>query len=162
MRRPLNNPMQLFVDFICHWKNKEMKQIFLLLIIWLIIFSCKKDASGIDSSWPCDILEDSSATSIQIVGTWKWTKRELATGKLVIADKNIKATFNSDKTFTIKENVSIIEQGSWSLKSPLAGYWALNITSQSNYLNGFILFCNNQILFTERYMDGNANYFEKE
>ena len=60
MRRPLNNPVQRFVDFICHWKDKEMKQIFLLLTIWLILFSCKKEAPGIDSSWPCDILADSS------------------------------------------------------------------------------------------------------
>ena len=131
------------------------------MTIWLILFSCKKHAADANPFWPCDIYNsDSTYIATKIVGSWKWTKYSCSTGNLMTADKNIRVTFNSNATFTVLENSSVIVQGTWSLKSAASNEWQLNLTGPSEYLKGFIMFCNNQVAFIDSYVDGCNHYFE--
>jgi len=84
-----------------------------------------------------------------------------STGKVVMADKKIKVTFNSNSTYTVLEDSSIVAQGNWNLKIVYANMWGLHLTSPNSYLYGFISFCNNQVLFSNSYLDGNDNLFKK-
>ncbi|HEY5391500.1 MAG TPA: hypothetical protein VIJ57_05260 [Hanamia sp.] len=105
---------------------------------------------------------DSATISKKIVGSWILIKQRLgSTGEVKVADKNIKAIFNSDSTYVVLEDSSILTQGNWSLKIVLDNMWGLVLTSPNNYLYGFISFCNNEVSFSFSYLDGNDNLFEK-
>jgi len=141
-----------------------MKPLLLLLTICLLLFSCKKDTSGNQLLWPCDIIQnqDSATTATNIVGSWRLVQQRLnSTGEIVMADKAVIVTFNSDSTFTVRENSSITAQGNWKLYLFSDKMWALDLTSPSNYLYGFISFCNNKVRFTGSVFDGNDNVFER-
>ncbi len=141
-----------------------MRHIFLSLTICFILFSCKKDILDINSFWQCNSSQnlDSTAISNKIVGSWTWAKQSCFwTGKTKTADKKIKVTFNSNATFTILKNSSIITQGNWKLNTIDSNMWGLDLTPSSDYLYGRILFCNDQVLFNDSYRDGCDNLFEK-
>jgi len=140
-----------------------MKQALLSLAIGLLLFSCKKNAED-QPFWQCGTPQslDSTSISSKIAGSWTLIKQRWGSnGKVVMADKNIKVTFNSNSTYTVLEDSAILAQGNWSLKILFDNWWGLNLTSPSSYLNGFISFCNNQVLFSDNYLDGNDNLFEK-
>ena len=141
-----------------------MKFYFLILIVCLITFSCKKAKK--ESIWECDSTQflDSTAISNKIAGSWLWTKQLCGdgAGKIISANKNVKVNFYLNKTFTVMNNTSIITQGNWDLKIVDTNSWGLDLTSSSEYLYGRILFCNSQIMFNNRYIDGCDNVFVKE
>ncbi len=141
-----------------------MKPIFFLLTVCSIFFSCKKDTLDISLFQQCHNSQslDSTAISNNLAGSWIWTKQSCFwTGKTTTADKNIKVIFNSNATFSVLENSSILTQGNWGLKIIDSNMWGLDLTSPSEYLYGRILFCNNQILFNDSYRDGCDNLFTK-
>lgn len=141
-----------------------MRQVLLLLIIFLIFLSCKKNNDR--TLWECGNSQflDSALISNKIIGSWVWTKQLCGdgNGNVMTATKNIKITFNSNTTFTVLENSSIITQGNWKLKIVDSNIWGLDLTSSSEYLYGRILFCNNQVMFNDSYKDGCDNVFVKE
>jgi hypothetical protein len=141
-----------------------MKQMFLLLSICLIFFSCKKNKDN--TLWECNNppFLDSATISNKIIGSWVWTKQLCGdgAGSILIANKNIKITFNANTTFTVFQNSSILTQGNWKLKIVDNYVWGLDLTSVSEYLYGRILFCNNQVMFNDSYIDGCDNVFAKE
>ena len=141
-----------------------MKQTLLSLTICFLLFSCKKNISNGQFFSQCNKTQilDSATISNKIVGSWTFIKKRLgSTGKVEVADKNIKAIFNSDSTYVVLEDSSILTQGNWSLKIVLDNMWGLDLTSPNNYLYGFISFCNNEVSFSFSYLDGNDNLFEK-
>src|SRR5947209_5377706 len=118
-----------------------MKPLLLLLSICLLLFSCKKDASGNQLLWPCDIIQnlDSATTATNLIGAWRLVQQRSGwTGEVVMANKKVIVTFNSDSTFTVRENSSITVRGNWKLYMFSDKTWALDLTSPSNYLYGFI------------------------
>lgn len=141
-----------------------MKSILLLSAICLIVFACDKNGSDNQLLWQCSDNKnlDSTATATAIVGSWRLIQQRLgSTGKVVMAEKVVVATFNADATFTVRENSSVTTQGNWKLLMFSNNMWALDLTSQSNYLYGAISFCNDKVLFTDSFVDGNDNLFEK-
>ena len=141
-----------------------MKNVLLLITICLIILSCKKNNDRI--LWECNNspFPDSVTISNKIIGSWLWTKQLCGdgAGSILIANKNIKITFNASATFTVYENSTILTQGNWNLKTVDINAWGLHLTSPSEYLYGRILFCNNKIMFNDSYIDGCDNVFVKE
>jgi len=141
-----------------------MKRMFLLLTICLILLSCKKNKN--QTLWECSNAQflDSATISNKIIGSWLWVKQLCGDGNgdVIAATKNIKVTFNANATFTVFENSSIITQGNWKLKIVDSNTWGLDPTSSSEYLYGRILFCNNQVMFNDSYIDGCDNVFAKE
>ncbi len=141
-----------------------MKYLFFSIAVCLITLACKKDSFDIASFWQCNSSQnlDSTVISNKIAGSWKWTKQScFSTGKTMRADKDIKVTFNTNGTFAVLENSTIITQGNWTLRVVDSNMWGLDLTAPSTYLSGRILFCNSQVLFNDSYIDGCDNLFEK-
>lgn len=156
--------MQRSRDFCGQCKKKEMKRTLLIITICVLLFSCKKNTSNEQPFLECNNPQylDSAAISKKIVGSWTLIKQRLgSTGKVVATNKNITVTFTSDSSYTLSENSSVSAQGNWNLKIVLDGMWGLNFTVPNSYLNGYISFCDDQVLFSYSYLDGNDNLFEK-
>ncbi len=142
-----------------------MRYFFFISISALLFFSCKKNELDVAEIWQCNNVQqlDSAAIIVKIAGSWKWTKQDCFwTSKTTKADKDTKATFNPNGSFTVTENSSIITQGNWGIKRiDNNNSWGLNLSSASTYLYGLILFCDNQLLFNNSVVDGCDNLFEK-
>ena len=138
-----------------------MKFAFLSLVVCFFLFSCKKHTQDAGLYWPCDIIEDSAAISSQIIGSWKWAKYSCATDKIIVADKDTKVVFNSDGTFILQGNSTAIAEGNWHLKRIDISGWGLDLTSPTDYLKGYTIFCENQVAFIDSYEDGCNYYFAK-
>lgn len=141
-----------------------MRPILIILIICLGLISCKKDTLDINSFWQCHNSQnlDSSSISNKLAGSWTWAKQSCFwSGKTTNAKKNIKITFNLTGTFSVSENSNLITQGNWKLKIVDSNMWGLDLTSPNDYLYGRILFCDNQVLFNNSYIDGCDNLFLK-
>ena len=141
-----------------------MKLILLVLTVCTGIISCKKNTPDFSSFWQCNNSQNLDSTSItdKLLGSWTWTEQSCYwTGKTTKADKDIKVTFNSNTTFTVRENSAIISQSNWKLKIVDSNMWGLDLTTPSLYLYGRLLFCNNQVLFNDSYRDGCDNLFVK-
>jgi len=140
-----------------------MRSTLVLLAIGLLILSCRKNDSDHYISLQCTDSQtfDSAATANKLTGSWKLVQQRWGgTGEIVTANKDVQVTFNSDSTFTVWENSSVTTQGSWKLMKFSDNTWQLDLSSQSNYLYGFISFCNDNVLFTNSWVDGNDNLFK--
>ncbi|MES1226806.1 MAG: hypothetical protein ABUT20_65640 [Bacteroidota bacterium] len=140
-----------------------MKLACLSLVIGVIFFACKKNTSvkSLAINWPCDIIEDSAIITNHLPGSWKWVKYTCNTDQVNPADKETEVTFYANGTFKVEENSAIITQGSWHLKKLDTSNWGLDLTAPSEYLKGFVIFCDNQVAFINSYVDGCNNYFEE-
>ena len=141
-----------------------MKFYFLILTICLIAFSCKRTKQDLICECDNAAFLDSTAISNKIPGAWLWTKKRCwdGNGKILFANKNVKVNFNTNRTFTVAENGSIITIGNWDLIFVDTYIWGLKLSAPSEYLYGRISFCNNQVMFNDSYIDGCDNVFSKE
>jgi hypothetical protein len=139
-----------------------MSHTILIFISIFIFIGCKKDNIDVNSFQNCNnsFRLDSAATANKLSGSWLWLKQSCDGGVSKKADKNIKVTFNSIGTFSVMENTTVITQGNWKLEL-VNGNWELNTNSLSQYLDGRILFCDNQLLFSASNKDGCDNLFTK-
>jgi hypothetical protein len=143
-----------------------MRLILFCLTIIVALNSCKKEELKLDinSYWQCNKSQnlDTTAISNKLLGSWVWSKKFCFwEAKTILADKNIKVTFNFDRTFFVNEGSSTLTQGTWKLKKVDVSSWGLDLTSTSEYLYGHILFCDNQVLFNDSYIDGCDYLFNK-
>jgi hypothetical protein len=136
------------------------------LLITIVIFglaACKKGKLDVSSFWDCNKSQnlDSAAISSKLIGEWSLTKQACAigSGSIIAADRNIEAAFRTDRTFVVSENDTIVTLGNWKLIQGDNNTWELELSSESNYLNGRILFCGDQVLFNDSYRDGCDNLF---
>ena len=135
------------------------------LFIVATLASCKKEKLDINSYWVCNksLNLDSVAISGKIIGLWVWTKQScFEAGETKAANKNINVTFKPDHTFVVNENTNILSQGTWKLVLLDNNQWGFAVPSLSDYLYGRILFCGNEVLFNNSYIDGCDNLFTKE
>lgn len=143
-----------------------------LLIITLFIYSCKKGESTKVPPFDWQAIEkcndalnlDTSEIANRLIGQWEmklWRCGFCATPGSYLPDKTVIATFTSARQFSVTENSITVAQGNWDLKMHGSNRWELQSDSTLAYLNGFILFCNNQVLFEYSYIDGPDNLFEK-
>ncbi|MEO7264783.1 MAG: hypothetical protein ABIW38_07715 [Ferruginibacter sp.] len=140
-----------------------MKALFLSIIFFATIISCKKTNSPTEIIEPCPVVEnlDSASTSQKLVGTWLWRKQACMLVPLRDADKEVKVKFSSTGNFTVTENSIVVAQGTWVIRSVGTNKWRLNLSSYSSYLAGFVGFCNNQVEFDERIIDGCLHIFTR-
>ena len=142
-----------------------MRHTLLCLTIIAGLIACKKEKLDINAFWQCNQSQnlDTTAISSKLLGSWSWSKQVCGdgAGKIKNADKNIKVTFRTDRTFSVDENAISLTQGTWKLVKVDSNSWELDLSSQSEYLYGRILFCNNQVLYNDSYRDGCDNLFNK-
>jgi len=141
-----------------------MKYIGFIILAGFCITACKRDIDVISFS-DCHAAQslDSAAICNKLTGSWEWTKQHcFSIGKTTKADKTVVVTFNSNSTFTVIENASVIAQGIWRLQKEDLNFWGLNLSHQSNYFWGRIFFCDNEVLFNASYRDGCDNLFVRQ
>ncbi len=140
-----------------------MKPIYLIILFFATLISCKKSSTPAEVIEPCQALLnlDSAATSQKLVGTWLWRKQTCMLVPLRDADKEVKVKFSSTGNFTVTENTVVITQGTWVIKSVGTNRWKVEVSSYSSYLAGFVGFCNNQVEFDERIIDGCLHIFTR-
>lgn len=139
-----------------------MKYFFVLLVVCTLPFSCKKSIVT-NQFLQCDKAQtfDSTITSGKLVGTWKLIKQRYGSnGKVAVPEEKVTVTFNSNATFKIWKNSTVMTEGNWRIKK-LNDKWALDMDPFNYYLDGVILFCNNQVVFSANFYDGNDNLYEK-
>ena len=140
------------------------KTLLILLVACSLMVSCTKNKIKRDDFFTCTKLQnlDSSTVGNKIIGAWLLTKQKCywanETNLLIY---NTKVTFNTDRTYFIKTNNIITVHGNWNLVPINVNNWSLNLTTQNEYLYGCILFCNNQLMFYNSYIDGCDNLFYK-
>jgi subtilisin-like proprotein convertase family protein len=74
---------------------------------------------------------------------------------------NVKVNFATNSSFTVTDHYGTLTQGNWKLKIVDTNLWGLDLTSQSDFLYGRILFCENNVMFNNSYIDGCDNVFYK-
>ena len=134
-----------------------------LVIVFLA--SCEKQSEGIKAS---EILEcsgtlnsDSSSLSTLLVGSWNWKYYSVPyTAIFNEADKSIIAEFKADKTFIVKENSTILTQGTWSLQNN-GSYSDLSTSLINEYIGGPISICGDKLFFRKSFFDGSDYVFVK-
>jgi hypothetical protein len=102
-------------------------KIILIALISVGLFSCVKELDH-NAYRECHNSQnfDSSVISYKLVSTWKWEKQFcFSIGKTTKADKNIKVTFNADASFFVKENSTILTQGTWGLRGNIYNQWEI-------------------------------------
>lgn len=142
-----------------------MRFTFICAAIGVGLVSCKEKDLNLYSYWQCNQAQklDTTAIAKKLEGSWLWTKQDCALlGKFKYADKKIRVTFRSNRTFSVTENSTTLTQGNWKIKQEDGNSWGLAMSSPSTYLYGRILFCDNQVVFNQSYIDGCDNVFKKE
>ena len=74
----------------------------------------------------------------------------------------LKVTFDANGNFNVSDKSGIITQGTWTIKLVDVNSWGLELSSPSVYLYGRILFCENSVLFNNKYVDGCDTVFDKQ
>ncbi len=142
-----------------------MRILLLFSIICLCLFSCnKKNTVDLDSFFDCNASQhlDSAAISNKLAGSWFFSMRFCGSGGSALGIPiNVKANFDANSSFTLTDHYGILTQGNWKLKIVDTNLWGLDLTSQSDFLYGRILFCENNVMFNNSYRDGCDNVFYK-
>jgi len=147
-----------------------MKSIVYLLLIGLGLsgINCKKrliKKIDIQHYYDCHQAQnlDSLGLSKKILGTWKWNKISCLEvhEKGRRADKDVVVKFTSDGNYILKEESKTIAQGKWSLVI-VDRMLGLALEQPSNYLQGKVLVCEDEILFHGSYIDVCDHLFKRE
>jgi hypothetical protein len=141
-----------------------MRLVFFCFILVAGLPVCQKEKFDVGSYWNCHQAQnlDSAAVSAKITGTWMWRKQIChRTGKTVTAKRNIRAAFFPDHTFQVMEQTTLLVQGIWNIIPTDGSSFALDLSQESEFLYGRLLFCGNQVLFNDSYRDGCDNLFVK-
>lgn len=133
------------------------------LLLLLFLTSCEKESETIKAN---EIIEcsgtrnsDSASLSTLLVGSWAWTYyTKPYTAIFIQADKSITAVFNADKSFVVKENSTVLAQGTWSIRKN-GTYADLETSIINEYVGGPISICGDKLLFSKSFFDGSDYLF---
>lgn len=156
--KPMSAPSHSLVQKLIHMRPA----FFLMLIVFLC--ACDKNKQGFNTFWRCGQTQfpDSTFISANLIGSWVWNQQYCFwTNDVKQANKYVKVTFNQDQTFSLKEGPNTVSQGTWKLILVDVNAWGLDLSSPVEYLDGRILFCKDQVLFNDSYIDGCDNKFNK-
>lgn len=137
---------------------------FVLSIIIVAALACGKKLES-NSYYDCSkkLSLDSGATANKLIGLWKWTRRECMDNNASSpADKNVRIEFKTDSTFKVIQDTSTITTGTWALSLAESQVFQLQLSEQSVYLYGRILFCEDEVLFNDSFRDGCDHLFIKQ
>lgn len=138
----------------------------LLFVAALVLFqACKKNRENqIDvlAIWECHKAQnlDSSDIAAKLIGTWSWNKQSCYWKGSGSPGLGVKVTFRVDHSFTVTKNASILTQGTWIIERDV-NQWHLRPSSPSEWLYGYIMFCDNHVLFNDSPTDGCDNLFSR-
>ncbi len=139
-----------------------MKRILLIVAISCYLLSCSEEKFEISNG---AVLTDSLAIHTQLIGVWTWTEMSCsfsANPNPTLADKDVTVTFNSNSTYSILENSTIVAQGTWEVLKGLDGYYiSVQNLETVHYLGGGILIYENELLADASADDGCKNLFIK-
>ncbi len=149
-----------------------MSKIPFLMIVSLcafLVMSCEQERLAVpeikaNEFWDCHKSQelDSIKLASKLVGAWTWKKQACYWGgKTVYADKDLQVTFTGNRICILRENSSIVSQGSWKLKAVDSNMFVLDLEHSSIYLHGIILLCNGEVVFSDSYIDGCDYLFTK-
>lgn len=98
-----------------------------------------------------------------ILGNWQWEKSfNPWTQKTTLASKHVLVHINDASTYHITENGITVSQGIWSLGKISETQWELKLTQNYTHTQGIIYLCNDELVLSSSYLDGNDNYFVKK
>ncbi len=159
-----------------------MKSILAILVflfaVMAVQISCKKTNEAeilpllkppitLDSILQChgQMQLDSTAIRNRLIGKWQWTfikcywDPEKANGE---AYKNHSIEFKQNDSVEVKVNGQLTQKSSWKITKLNDGYYKLSVNPIVVLLPGKILFCGDQVLFYDSYVDGCDNYFKRQ
>jgi hypothetical protein len=97
-----------------------------------------------------------------LLGTWSFSSRFCESSSSINpAYFYVKINFDANGSFTVTAHSGTLTQGNWKLKMVDTNSWGLDLTSPSEFLYGRILFCKNELMFNNSYVDGCDNIFYK-
>lgn len=105
-----------------------------------------------------------SQISQHIEGSWVLTSEFCPMkGGTTSVSNQLVLTFNDGALYKIFKNGSLLEEGSYALTSSIDGHWSIsNESSQSEYLRGDVLICNNEMVLYNSPLDGCDYYYVKQ
>ena len=141
-----------------------LKNIVLFIMLFAFITACKKNKEQDNIFINCNKLQnlDSLTVGNKLLGTWLYTKKKCFDGSLTSTiSQNIKVVFKTNRTYTVITNGTLVLTRNWSLKPVDITLWGLTLLDPDEYLNGGILFCGENLLFYNSFIDGCDNLFIK-
>lgn len=158
-----------------------MKHLFstlaIVAITSILLTSCRRDddTAGVvtrdidmQAFWECHNSQPNDAAALTATltsGKWLWLQTSCYGFKeqtITPADKTTIITFSASGTFTITEN-DVARNGTWKLvpSHPNDNKWELETDIALPYFHGYILSCENDLMFSNSYVDGCDNLFTK-
>lgn len=141
-----------------------MRFLYFSLLVILIFISCKKEKLDGNAYWQCHHAQnfDSAAISNKLVGSWKWKKRYCSwTDKTEAANKNINLNLTAGGTYALRENSTVLKQGNWEIFKLNGNSWSIRLTPYTDYTNGEVLFCGDELLIYDSPLDGCDDLFKR-
>ena len=108
---------------------------------------------------------DSISVHHALIGQWQWKfircywSPETANGEDY---KTLTIEIKENDSLEVKINNQITQSSSWSVTNLNNGYYAITTDPIVPQLSGKVLFCGDDLLFYDSYVDGCDNYFEKQ
>jgi hypothetical protein len=153
----------VFTSQLSTYKQKSMRISLFALLMLPFLASCEKETEATKAN---EIIEcsgtlnsDSASLAGLAVGSWNlelYTKPYTAV--FIKAERPVKATFNADQSFVVKENSTVIAQGTWSLRKN-GTYVDMEISNINEYIGGPISICGDKLLFSKSFFDGSDYLF---
>jgi hypothetical protein len=132
-----------------------------ILLMLIVLFSCKKkeiSANEISAYAECDTYTKTTESAVvsKLVGSWTWVRKSCYWNpQVVAANKNITVIFNANASFSVLEDGNTLTQGTWKVETRDNKVWRFDLSEESAYLGGYILFCNtNEVSFNSSDYDG--------
>ena len=138
-----------------------------LFLLSLFLMSCHKKN---DDAIPQQNTEcfyktalDSAEVANKLLGKWKWQYSFSGwTGEYSDdVNKGLSFEFKSDGTMLVNRKGEEQLSVTWSLQPAVDSYYNLVATPYVNETLGFVLFCDDQLLFNGGAGDGTNNYFKR-
>lgn len=105
-----------------------------------------------------------SQITSRLEGTWSWLSFTChwSLDSTFTADKHVVVTFSDAGVYKVFENSTIESEGTWKLSQTTDNNWTIVTERPSEYLNGYIWLCNDEVIFHNSYLDGCDYYFVRE
>lgn len=116
-----------------------------------------KDCHSKNNQYPSQIIS-------KLEGTWAWLSYTCywSADSTFTANKHVVATFSDAGVYRVYENSKIESEGTWKLSQVDNNIWSIITEKPSEYLNGYIWLCNNEVIFQNSFLDGCDYYFVRE
>lgn len=141
-----------------------MRLTVIAITIITLICSCKKDKEQTiqEEYLECsqNALADTTLIAGRLAGNWRLAGASCRSYGNKEFIENVRVTFLSNRTYTVKKNGHVVSEGSWHF-GEWGGAWSLQTSEISQYFSGAILMCDKILVFSAIPVDGCNYYFRK-